>query len=107
VTESIDRRQGRTRGEQVRKALHLKPERGSYFLLPFVLQGTAVAATNINAGQRPGSGVEPRCENQNIQFVFLTTGQGQPLLSDTINRVRSDVHQFHVVAVEGLEITIL
>ena len=54
--------------------------------LPFVPQGRAVGAFDIDRRQTTGDHVETRCQDQHIHIVMLTVGCQYTASGDSLNR---------------------
>ena len=89
--------------QHVGEALHLHPHECFRPTLPLVLQGAATRATNVDAIEAAGDGVEPRRINDDIE-VEGTLGRAQSRRRDALDRRVLDVDEFDIGLVVDFEI---
>ena len=80
---------------------------GLGFVVPLLAQRVPIAAADIDGFQRTGVGLEAGCQDDDVKLVemlsSLNTGLG-----DSLDRLAVfDIDELHVIAVEGLVVTMI
>ena len=90
--------------EQVRESRHLQAQVVPRPRLPRLRQREPLAARDAEAQQRPGHGVEPRREDDDVRSVLRAALQADARGGDRRDRVGAHVDQADVVAVVRVEV---